>query len=499
MNAFIAISVIIGFFILNAVIIKLAHRKQDTLEEFAVGGRSFPWYLSMFGFIGAWYVGAMYTGWFADSANLGLFAQYLALYSLGSMVVMFAIVRPVWIWGKEYQLETNADLAALRYRSKKFGTFIAITTFLFWSPWLIVEIKTIGYLISAATYGTISFNVGLVLVSLFVVVYCWIGGARASAVGALVQGVFFTIVGTVLVLYLIVQAYGGILPMFKELAATAPELLVISDRVGYGSWSSAIIVGALGGMMMPGVFIRMYMAKNVTESKKAVLVVPLIGALFTILLLWLGLGSRLIDGFPDDAQAGAFWIADQFGGPISLGLMGVFALAASMSTISAATITAAVMIGKNILAPLNLSRQKTLTVSKIATLLVGLIAIGIATMEIGRLVSIILYVYDCIVQVAIPLVLGLFWKRGNVYGAFTGTITGMIVVLTAGVFPWLTDWAGSWSPGSIGLLYNLILYVAVSLLTKKQAHVEELFNTLHSYSENAKQKSEIEETTLKAL
>ena len=497
MNALIAIGVIIGFFIINAVIIKLAHRKQDSLEEFAVGGRSFPWYLSMFGFIGAWYVGAMYTGWFADSANLGLFAQYLALYSLGSMVMMYTIVRPVWVWGKEYQLETNADLAELRYGSKKFGTFIAITTFLFWSPWLIVEIKTIGYLISAATYGTVPFTLGLVLVSLFVVVYCWLGGARASAVGALVQGVFFTIVGTALVLYLMFQAYGGISPMFKQIAETAPELLVISDNVGYGGWSSAIIIGALGGMMMPGVFIRMYMTKNVTESKKAVLIVPFIGAIFTILLLWLGLGSGLLDGFPDDAQSGAFWIADQFGGPAALGLMGVFALAASMSTISAATLTAAVMIGKNILAPLNLSRDQTLKVSKIATLFVGLIAIGIATLEIGRLVSIILYVYDCIVQVAVPMVLGLFWRRGNVYGAFTGTSAGMLVVLTAGIFPWLTDWAGSWSAGSVGLLYNLILYIVVSLLTKKQRHVDGLFETLENYQ--AQEEKAEEKSSLKAL
>ncbi len=497
MNALIAIGVIIGFFIINAVIIKLAHRKQDSLEEFAVGGRSFPWYLSMFGFIGAWYVGAMYTGWFADSANLGLFAQYLALYSLGSMVMMYTIVRPVWIWGKEYQLETNADLAELRYGSKKFGTFIAITTFLFWSPWLIVEIKTIGYLISAATYGTVSFNLGLVLVSLFVIVYCWLGGARASAVGALVQGVFFTIVGTALVLYLMFQAYGGITPMFKQIAEVAPELLVISDSVGYGTWSSAIIIGALGGMMMPGVFIRMYMTKNVTESKKAVLIVPFIGAVFTIFLLWLGLGSSLLTGFPEDAQGGAFWIANQFGGPLALGLMGVFALAASMSTISAATLTAAVMIGKNILAPLKLSREQTLRVSKMATLMVGLIAIGIATLEIGRLVSIILYVYDCIVQVAVPMVLGLFWKRGNVYGAFIGTVAGMLVVLTAGIFPWLTSWAGSWSAGSVGLLYNLILYVVVSLLTKKQEHVAGLFDTLATYSG---QEVETEEkSSLKAL
>lgn len=492
MKAFIAISVIIGFFILNAVIIKLAHRKQDTMEEYAVGGRSFPWYLSMFGFIGAWYVGAMYTGWFADSANIGLFAQYLALYSLGTTIVLFIIVRPIWTWGKVYNLETNADLAGLRYNSKKFSTFIAITTFLFWAPWLIVEIKTIGYLISAATYGAVPFNVGLIIVSLFVIIYSWLGGSRATAIGALVQGLFFTVIGSVVILYLIYSAYGGITPMFQMVAEQSPELLIITDAVGFEMWGSVIIIGALGGLMMPGVFIRMYMTKNVTEAKKSVLIVPLIGALFTILLLWLGLGGNLLEGFPEDAQSGAFWIADQVGGPAVLGLMGIFALAASMSTISAATVTSAVMIGKNMLEPFQFSREKTLAISKIATLVVGIIATLIATLEVDRLVSIIIFVYDCIVQVSVPMIVGLFWRRANVYGAFIGTSVGMFVVLAADFLPWLYTWAGGWTPGMIGLLYNLTLYVVVSLATKKPAHVDELFASLEKKQTDISQVSEPE-------
>lgn len=486
MNALISISVIIAFFILNAVIIRLAHRSQDTLEEYAVGGRSFPWYLSMFGFIGAWYVGAMYTGWFADSANLGVFAQYLALYSLGTTVVLFVIVRPIWVWGKVYDLETNADLAELRYNSKKFGTFIAITTFLFWTPWLIVEIKTIGYLVSAATYGAVPFNLGLIIVSMFVIIYSWLGGSRAGAIGALVQGLFFTVVGSVVIVYLIYATYGGITPMFEMISEAKPELLIITDTVGLEVWASVIIIGALGGLMMPGVFIRMYMTKNVTEAKKSVLVVPLVGALFTILLLWLGLGGTLLDGFPEDAQSGVFWIADMFGGPVILGLVGVFALAASMSTISAATVTAAVMIGKNMLAPFNLTRQRTLAVSKAATLVVGIIATGIATLEIDRLVALIIFVYDCVVQVSVPLMLGLFWRRGNVYGAFIGTAVGMIIVLTAGAFPSLISWAGGWTAGMVGLVINLILYIIISLATTKPDYVDELFDTLDNHSSEDK-------------
>lgn len=492
MNTMVTISIIVGFLVINAVVIKLSHRKQNSYEDYAVGGRSFPWILSMFGFIGSWYTGSTYTGWFGDSANIGLFAQYLAIYSVGTMITLYIMVRPVWIWGNHYNLTTNADLVELRYKNKAFGTFIAITTFLFWSPWLIVECKTIGYLISAATYGAVPFNAGMIVVSLFVITYCYLGGARAGVIGDLVQGLFFIIVGSITILYLFNEAYGGILPMFQALMKEAPHLLVINSDTGYGQWGSAIFTGAIGGMMMPGIFVRLYMTKSVAEAKKGVLLTPLLGASFTILLLWLGMGVSLLDGAPKDMQSSAFWLANTYGGPVALGLMGVFALAASMSTLSSATMTAGVMLGKNLLRFLHLNERQTFTYSRVLTIVIGITAVFIATMEISRMVSLILYLYDCIVQVAIPILLGLYWKRGNVHGAFTGTIAGMLIVILNGSFPWLTSWAGGWSPGIVGLLANLILYIGVSLLTPKQEHVNELFTILQrSTSKTAETENEI--------
>lgn len=480
MNAIIAIGIIIVFFILNAVVIRIFHRKQENLEDYAVGGRSFPWILSLFGFIGSWYVGAIYTGSFGDAATIGLFAQYLILYSVTTLITLYILMRPVWIWGKVYNLQTNADLVRLRYNSKWFSTFIAVSTFLFWSPWLVVEIKTIGYMVSASTYGVIPFNLGMIVAGLFVVGYCWLGGARAGVIGDLVQGLFFTVIGTITVLYLLYQAYGGIGPLFQKLAQQAPELLVLNDKIGYGGWSSAIIAGTFGGIMMPGMFMRLYMSKSVAEGKKVVLFVPLIGSLFSMLLIWLGMGGSLLEGFPKDPQSAAFWMADKFGGPAVLGLMGVFALAASMSTISAATLTAAVMIGKNIIPQGQSDDQKVFRLAKRLTLVVGIIAILVATLEIARLVSVILYMYDCIVQVAVPIILGLYWRRGNVYGAAAGTIAGMAIVLLRLPLPWLVSWT-DWSAGMVGLAVNLALYVSVSLLTKKQQHVDELFHVLNTY------------------
>src|SRR5699024_12332932 len=106
-----------------------------------------------------------------------------------------------------------------------------------------------------------------------------------------------------------------------------------------------------------------------------------------------------------------------------LGLMGIFALAACMSTISGISVTASVLIGKHFLTS-ELSDDKRLKITRFITLLIGVVAIVIATAEITIIVSIVIYIYVFLVQVSVPIVLGLFWKRGNVYGAFSGMIAG---------------------------------------------------------------------------
>ncbi|MDR0519259.1 MAG: hypothetical protein LBG82_04320 [Clostridiales Family XIII bacterium] len=204
-KAIIAILLIVAFFAVNAIIIKLLGKKQDSLEEYGVGGRSFGWLLNAFAYIGGWYTGTTYTGWFSNSSTIGVFAQYVLIYSITSLFIMFFMARPVWVLGKVYGLETQGDLIELRYGSRVFKFVFAVLTFLFWSPWLILEIKSIGYVVQAATYQSIGFNIGLIVVSVFVIGYCFLGGSRASAVGGLVQGITFTIVGVIAVYWLIVK------------------------------------------------------------------------------------------------------------------------------------------------------------------------------------------------------------------------------------------------------------------------------------------------------
>jgi SSS family solute:Na+ symporter len=480
----ISILLIVAFFVVNAVIIKLLGKKQESLEEYGVGNRSFGWLLNAFAYIGGWYTGTTYTGWFSNASTIGVFAQYVIIYSITSLFIMFFMARPVWVLGKVYGLETQGDLIELRYGSRAFKFVFALLTFLFWSPWLILEIKSIGYVVQAATYQSIGFNVGLIVVSVFVIAYCFLGGSRASAVGGLVQGITFTVVGVIAVYWLIVKTYGGLGDMYEMIESFNSDLLTLG-ALGGKYWFSVVITCTLGGYILPGVFATIYRADSSRAVKKSVLIAPLAGILIGFTVLALGLGLTSFADFPEDPQSAAFWVSGKFGGPVMVGLMGILALAACMSTISAVLNTAAVLISKDLCGTIasKMSRESLFKAARILTILVGIVAIIIATRNIPNLMFISIVMYDCTVQAFPAVFIGLFWRRINIQGVSIGFIVGCIISIVGNFFPETIAWAGGWSGGIIGLFANLIIVVICGIVFKPYHRVDELFNTIKTYKE----------------
>lgn len=485
-NSAICIALITAYFVLNAVIIKVMGKKQESIGDYAVGNRSFGWLLNSFSYIGGWYCGTTYTGWFSNGATIGVFAQYVIIYSITSLVIMFLMAKPVWRLGKIYGLETQGDLIELRYGSKKFKTLFAILTFLFWVPWLIIEMKTIGYVVQAATYASIGFNVGLIIVSLFVIAYSFLGGARASAVGGLVQGITFTVVGVIAVYWLIVKAYGGLGAEFDLVEELKPQLLTLGETYGGKYWFGMLLTCTLAGYIIPGVFVSIYRADSSRAVKKSVLIAPTAGILIGASILVLSLGATTFPDFPADPQAGGFWIAEKFGGPVMVGLIGILALAASMSTISAVLNCASVLIAKDIVGEFNkrIDKEKLFKLARTLTILVGIASIFIATMDIPNLMFIALMMYDCSIQAFPAVFIGIWWKRANLPGISIGFCIGSFWSLVGNLWPESIAWAGGWSGGMIGFFFNLICVLVCGLIFKPYEKVDEIDSAWKNYKED---------------
>lgn len=98
----------------------------------------------------------------------------------------------------------------------------------------------------------------------------------------------------------------------------------------------------------------------------------------------------------------------------------------------------------------------------------------------GRLQLLAQISYQGIVQLGVPLFLGIFWRGGNKYGAVTGMVAGFTVALCLTAFyPDDIAGLGSLTGGVVGMFVNLLAYLVVSAVTEtsdaEKTRVDEMF------------------------
>jgi SSS family solute:Na+ symporter len=102
------------------------------------------------------------------------------------------------------------------------------------------------------------------------------------------------------------------------------------------------------------------------------------------------------------------------------------------------------------------------------------------TFNLTRLQLLAQVSYQGIVQLAVPLFFGVFWRGGNARGAVAGMVSGFAVamVLTL-IYPDDIAGLGSLTGGILGIAVNLVVFLVVSAVTgtpeDERARVEEMF------------------------
>lgn len=335
-------------------------------------------------------------------------------------------------------------------------------------PNLTIQITGAGLLFQAATEGQIPFWLGALAAFFVVALYVYTSGLRGIGWTSLVQGVIMVGVAWFLGLTVVNRLFGGVQPMFEQIAAQAPQYLTIPGGGAGMSWaafSSAILVSGLGGMMWPHLFMKFYTANSDRTIKRMTLLYPLYAYLLVPLLL-IGFAGVLVfaDAPLDKPDRVLLQIVVHIAhlSPWVIGIMLSGALAAAMSTganlaHSAATITARDLIGT--FTP-GLSDPAMVRLTRMMVVLVCALAYGISLLHLSSLVTMLLSAYGVIVQL-LPLTLALlFWTRASRAGAYAGLLAGSLVTL---FFTFGPDTPFDIHPGLWGLAANTLALIGVSL------------------------------------
>lgn len=476
------------FFLGIIVVLYLTLKKSKSFDEYAVGGRSFgPWFVAM-SYVNSWWPGTVFISFAGLSVASGVFGFYGLAYSTLGLAAMYFIASRAWRWGKHYNLVTQPDLLRLRYGSKAVGVVTSIIGVIAILPWVILGMQALATVFSIASGGTWALPVCL-LVGLATVLIRQIWTVRMGMRGLvytdMYQGIVAYVIAAIVCVLLLVTPNSP--ANWSYLSEIPNQLLFLpGDGDSYGPlyMFSSVFTGVVGALCWPMSFVRIYTANNVKSVKKSTNYAMLIAGGFYALLTIVMLSAAHITGVAANPQAGWTTLLENYGGVWLLGLGLTMIFAGSIGHIDGSVQAAGTQIANDIVgSKIELSDvQKTIVSKGSMVLFIALAAVlAYFTNGMDRLQLLAQISYQAVVQISVPLFLGIFFKFGNKNGALAGMIVGFVVAATLTIaFPDDIPALGSITGGVVALFVNLIVYVAVSLLTTtpdaERTRVDELFD-----------------------
>ena len=472
---------IIFIFLILSLYLGIAARrgKKMDLQQFSVGGRGFGTLFIFLLIAGEVYTTFSFLGGSGWAYSKGAAAYYVPAYIFLAYIISYWIAPKIWRYGKEHGIISQPDYFASKYDSRAMGVIVAIVGSLALIPYICIQMKGLGIIVSEASFGAISPMAASIIGAIVITTYVIFSGIHGSAWIAVIKDIMILGVVIFLGLYIPIHYFGGIEQMFKSVEAVKPELLTLADQGLSVPWFiSTILLNAISFYLLPTSFTVVFAANGEKALRKNAISLPL----YTILLLFVFfIGFSAVVKIPGlqgaDGDLSLLRLAIQTFDPWVIGIVGAAGLLTALVPASVMLMSASVGLTKsfyNVIVPKATEKQQ-LIASKLFIIFISLTAL-IFTLSGGEALAMLnIMSYSLIVQLA-PALFFSFSKNNfiNKYGVMTGIVTGVLIVLYATIFnikiatffPTVPHTINDISTGAIVLLINIVITIIVSIATK---------------------------------
>ena len=442
-------------------------RSMNLLILYFVMGASV---FSSFAFLGG-------PGW---AYSRGAAAFYIIAYGTTGMIPIYFFGPKVRRLGEKYGFVTQAEILSDRFNSKTLSAVLALLSIIVFIPYLTLQMKGAGYVITTISEGAIPQWLGAGIAYLVVLLYVYFSGVMGVGWTNTFQGIFMMIIAWFLGLYLPYKLFGGVGEMFTQIVQNpevpkamlqAPGLNAAGEPWNWWSYSSAVVVSAVGFSVWPHLFMRAFAADSDRTMKLTAVLYPTF-QFFLIPILIIGFTAVL--AYPGVTPADSILphVLTQLDLPvIVIGLVCAGTLAASMSSGDAILHSAAsigIRDGLSHILPEELKTDKKERFHiRILVIIISLIAYYFAVISDIPIVNLLLGSYGGVAQI-FPLVFCMFyWKRATGKAALTGLLAGVATTIFFLFYPELRPFP--MHEGIYGLIINITLITGISLVTKPES------------------------------
>jgi sodium/pantothenate symporter len=448
---------------------KFVKSTDSFLQEYFLGGRQLGGFVLAMTMIATYGSASSFIGGpgVAYTRGLGWVLLSMAQLSTGYFVLM-VLGKKFAIMARQYKAITLIDFLKERYQSHAVVIISAVSIIVFLFSAMAAQWVGGARLIESLT--GLSYTSALFIFAVSVLVYVIIGGFRAVALTDAVQGVIMFI-GTAVLLVATIIAGGGIPNIMADLVAENPNLVspygAARDLTPLYVSSFWILVG-VGVVGLPQITVRAMSYKNSKAMHKAIVIGTLVIGFIMLGMHLIGVFARPILPGIEVGDTVMPTLTLKILPPLLAGLVLAAPMAAIMSTVDSLLILVSSAITKDIylnyIKP-NASEEQVKKTSFWVTTIIGVSVVLFALSPPDLLIWLNLFSFGGLESVFIwPVVFGLYWSKGNKYGAISSMVIGMGSYI---MFDRLLPNALGMHTVVLPIFLSLITYVIVSLISHK--------------------------------
>ena len=415
-----------------------AAKRTRTTEHFYAAGRTISAGQNGFALAGDYMSAASFLGIAGLVSTTGFDGLiYSTGWLVGWPVVLFLIAEPLRNLGRY----TFADVVAMRLRQTPVRIAAALGTLATVTLYLIAQMVGAGGLIRLM-FG-FSYEHAIILVGIVMIGYVLFGGMIATTWVQIVKAVLLMSGALILALLVLLRFQLSPAALFAAAAerygdaVLAPGKLV-SNPLDAISLGMALMFGTAG---LPHILMRFYTVPDARAARTSVFIATGLIGLFYLLTFILGFGAMVLVG-PETITAvdkggnmAAPLLAELLGGTPFLGFIAAVAFATILAVVAGLTLSGAAALSHDLWVSVvrkgHADAGEQLRVARLATLLLGIVAVGLGITFKGQNVAFMVSLAFAIAASAnFPaLVLAIFWRRYTTAGAVASMATGTLGTL----------------------------------------------------------------------
>ena len=473
------------FFVFIAITMGItwwAARRTRTTEQFYAAGRTISAGQNGFALAGDYMSAASFLGIAGLVSTTGFDGLiYSTGWLVGWPVVLFLIAEPLRNLGRY----TFADVVAMRLQQTPVRIAAALGTLSTVTLYLIAQMVGAGGLIRLM-FG-FTYEHAIILVGIVMIGYVLFGGMIATTWVQIVKAVLL-MTGALLLAVMVLLRFGmSPAALFAAAAERYGEGVLspgklVSNPLDAISLGMALMFGTAG---LPHILMRFYTVPDARAARSSVFVATGLIGLFYLLTFILGFGAMVLVG-PEAIRAvdkggnmAAPLLAELLGGTPFLGFIAAVAFATILAVVAGLTLSGAAALSHDLWVSVvrkgHADAGEQLRVARLATLALGIVAVGLGITFKGQNVAFMVSLAFAIAASAnFPaLVLAIFWRGYTTAGAVTSMAVGTLATLAliylsptiqVDILGYDNAWFPLKNPAMLTMPLSFLAGIAVSLL-----------------------------------